>query len=462
MTKALAIPPLLIVVTISMLRGIPALLRSSVFRSRPRRSTTRLSSSAVNIVDKQWRNHPEIEKSVKFPTWVVPSRNCQAILKSDILQSYLGHLDHVQPRVRLVQPHSKTHQLILRDQKNKELSEEALDLLESLGVQLEGPTFQIDLDSSNWTVPYILQQILPPEVHPPPTSYEQIGHVAHLNLKAIHEPYGKLIGEVILNSVPNIETVVNKVGEVTGEFRTYDMQLLAGKNTTKVQLQENGVKLEFDVKDVYWCSRLSGEREYMLTKVFKNGQVIVDPFCGVGAQLLQAASKLGCNIIANDWNPNAVSACRANVALNRLQDRFEEISCEDAYDFLTDVGLSDRLPDHVIMNFPLEAPKFLSALRWWSVPAKSQNFPTFHVYTFARDDIYERCFEDVAIDLIADNLLPLGGAVEQTSNRRGELDSLGCKVESRLIRDVAPGKMVVCVSFRATRKLIKQIQGDFI
>jgi len=450
------------VVTITILKKIPALLHSSVSRSQPLGGQTRLFSSTVKIVESQWRNHPEIKRSIKFPTWIVPSKNCQAILQSDILKSYLGHLDHVQPRLRLVQPHNKTHQLILRNYKNEAFSEEALNLLKSLDVQLDGPTFQLDLDSTNWTVPYILQQILPPEVHPPPTSYEQIGHVAHLNLKTIHKTYGQIIGEVILNSVPNIETVVNKVGEVSGEFRTYDMQLLAGKNTTKVNLQENGVKLEFDVKDVYWCSRLSGEREHMLTHVFKKGQVIVDPFCGVGAQLLQAASKLECHIIANDWNPNAVAACRANVALNRLQDSFEQISCLDAFDFLIDVGLSDRpLPDHVIMNFPLASPQFLSALRWWSVPGKSRNAPIFHVYTFARDDDQGRSVEDAAIDLVADNLLPLGGAVEKTTKRRGELELLGCKVEARLIRDVAPGKVVVCVSFRVTRKLIKQIQGDF-
>merc|ERR1712232_1223152 len=209
---------------------------------------------------------------------------------------------------------------------------------------------------------------------------------------------------------------------------------------------------------------MGGERDYMLKHVFKKEQVIANPFCGVGAQLLQAASKLNCRIIANDWNPKAIAACRANVALNRLQKKFESISCQDAFDFLTDVGLSGKtLPNHVIMNYPLEAPKFLSALRWWPVPKKLQGTPFFHVYTFAREaDNDGRSIEDVAIDIIAENLIPFGGAVEQAIGRREELDLLGCKVNARLIRDVAPGKVVVCVSFKATRNLMKQIQGDYV
>jgi len=443
----------------------------------------------------EWRKHPNLRKTLKLPTLIVPSNQCQRILTSSTLKKYLCNIEHIYPRIRLVQSYNKTHQLILCNNNNnkeelkKELyySSEALELLQSLDVELNGPTFEISLDYTNWTVAYIFQQVLPSEVHPSPTSYEQIGHVAHLNLRAIHLPHRKLIGDVLLNTLPNIETVINKVGEVSGDYRTYEMEVLAGHKETRVNLQENGVKLQFDVKDVYWCSRLSGEREYMVKHVFQANQTIADVFCGIGAQLLQAAKKLNCRIIANDWNPNAVASCKANVALNHLQKNFHKVSCQDAFDFLVDVGLvpplreedltmdasttttnSLLLPDHILMNFPLEAPKFLSALRWWSASSITQKlarekstYPVFHVYTFAWADD-RRSVKDMAIDVIADNLIPLGGAAETSYQRKEELDRLGCKVQARIIRDVAPGKVVVCVSFRLTRRLVKHIQGDFL
>jgi tRNA (guanine37-N1)-methyltransferase len=47
-----------------------------------------------------------------------------------------------------------------------------------------------------------------------PTSFETIGHIAHLNLRAEHEPYKHIIGQVILDKNAQVLTVVNKVGHL--------------------------------------------------------------------------------------------------------------------------------------------------------------------------------------------------------------------------------------------------------
>ena len=165
-------------------------------------------------------------------------------------------------------------------------------------------------------------------------------------------------------------------------------------------------------------------------------------------------------------------------------DRFLALaSNQDAYDFLMDLGLEKEenedenegknaaniprhVVDHVLMNFPLQAPTFLGALRWWSPPL-SQKSPRLHVYTFARaDPDTNRCAEDVAIDTIASELLPSMGVSEDEDGgdyfRKDELnDEYGCRVVAREIRDVAPGKLVFCVSFTATPKLLRHMQGDF-
>jgi tRNA (guanine37-N1)-methyltransferase len=160
------------------------------------------------------------------------------------------------------------------------------------------------------SVSRILSKLLPASALPPPSSYEQIGHVAHLNLRNNHVPFGKLIGSVLLDRIDSIKTVVNKLGEVGGTFRTYKVDLLAGERNYNVHVVEHGISLYFDLTKVYWCTRLEGERTYMIQHHFKPNQVIADAFCGVGALCTRAALAKGCTILANDLNPDAVTYCR--------------------------------------------------------------------------------------------------------------------------------------------------------
>jgi tRNA (guanine37-N1)-methyltransferase len=254
------------------------------------------------------------------------------------------------------------------------------------------------------------------------------------------------------------------------------MEVLAGKNSTKVKINERGASLEFDLSKVYWSSRLAGERQVIMKEILqdvprKNDTVVVaDAFCGVGALcvLLAQTNLKGSSravnpqvrILANDWNPDAIEALEKNVKRNRVAP-FVDIQCGDAYDFLMDLGLSsEQLPHHVVMNYPLEAPAFLNVLRWWKVPKrKADVVPRIHVYTFARRQ-GDRSAADVAVDEVAHQLLPEGN--KPTPGRLDYLRSLDCDVKAREVRDVAPGKLVICVSFRATALLLRHVQGDFV
>ena len=380
-----------------------------------------------------------------------------------------------------------------------------------------GTTERIQIPYQNQPISRILTKILPPDNNaaydngfggayntqqsspspPPPSSYEQIGHVAHLNLRAIHVPYGKVIGRVLLDRHrPSIRTVVNKLGEVGGPYRTYEMDLLAGDDDYNVRVVEHGIALIFDLRNVYWCTRLEGERTYMMKHEFKPNQYIADAFCGVGALCIRAAITLGCTIVANDLNPDAVMYCRKSARRNGIHvsdsDNDEgvfQVQCGDAREFIMNLGINvsanegeddcnddnmnhpphikknakSKLPDHLLLNFPLDSPSFLNAFRWWpSGEYKEEKSNTrVHVYTFARGDD-ERTPSEVAIDMVANGLLPEGGYIKPCKFRGEYLNELGCNVQAREIRDAAPGKAVICVSFSVTNLLLRRMQGDYV
>lgn len=105
--------------------------------------------------------------------------------------------------------------------------------------------YKLALDYNCYSYKDALKQLLPPLVTVP-TGYEIVGHIAHFNLQEEHWPHRCLIGQVCLDKNRCVKTVVAKLGVVTNEFRTLDMEVIAGENDTRVSLKEHGVKLEFD------------------------------------------------------------------------------------------------------------------------------------------------------------------------------------------------------------------------
>lgn len=161
--------------------------------------------------------------------------------------------------------------------------------------------------------------MLPEELHDEiPTSFNQAGHIAHLNLRPQQLPYRHLIGEVILSKGSGVRTVINKTQTLDSEneFRVLDYELLAGEDEMQTELRECGSLFRIDYAKVFWNSRLQTEHERMAS-IFQPGEAICDVMAGVGPFAVPAGRK-ECFVWANDLNPDCYAALADAVEINKV------------------------------------------------------------------------------------------------------------------------------------------------
>lgn len=155
------------------------------------------------------------------------------------------------------------------------------------------------------------------------TAYEQIGHIAHVNIDEFSPliPYRFLIGAILCYKSPRITLVVRKVGTITSQFRTFDMEVLAsGEHEPHFmcEVRESECRFRFDYRKVYWNSRLGHEHERLIDKIARSDliAVVYDVMAGVGPFAVPLAAKRGMTVHANDLNPESYQALVANAKLN--------------------------------------------------------------------------------------------------------------------------------------------------
>ncbi|KAL0013908.1 hypothetical protein SO802_000977 [Lithocarpus litseifolius] len=205
-----------------------------------------------------------------------------------------------------------------------DIPDSKLDELKS-SCKIEVVPYSLTLGYSYWSADHVLKQILPPGVEVP-SSFETIGHIAHLNIHEELLPYKDVIARVIYDkNCPRIKTIVNKVGTITNEFRVPKFEILAGQNDMVTEVKQYGATFKLDYGLVYWNSRL--EHEHMrLVSQFRAGEAICDMFAGVGPFAIPAAQK-GCVVFANDLNPDSIRYLKINAEINKVDDLGR--TCED-------------------------------------------------------------------------------------------------------------------------------------
>ncbi|RKP10764.1 guanine(37)-N1-methyltransferase [Thamnocephalis sphaerospora] len=357
-----------------------------------------------------------------------------------------------QPRLRNVvneQVHSDRKLLLLRDDirdasELDKLSETSRELINKEGYELA--EHQLEIDYDYWSADEILSAILP-EGSLVPGAFETIGHIAHMNLREEFLPYKQLIGQVILDKNPRITSVVNKTDSIDTTFRFFKMEVLAGVDDMVAEVRESGCRFRFDFSKVYWNSRLHTEHDRLLS-MFRKGQRICDVFAGVGPFAVPAA-KRGCEVYANDLNPESYKYMCENAKLNKVKALhtynldgrdFIRKAFEDLKQADETAGRPFKPFDHVAMNLPATAIEFVDAFRGVladKLPAPTESNADLaaspkvmvHCYCFSKSDD------------------PITDVVERTGQVLGE-PLLAGTYEVFRVRRVAPHKEMLCVSFR--------------
>ena len=166
-------------------------------------------------------------KEVTVPSVAVPNEYVGVSMK--VFKKYLLKLVKVKPvedldgkrRRVLLDP-------LLFDSFDK-LDESEKSMLTKFDVQAENFTnTKIVLNYDNYKMEDVLKAILP-EGKEGCTSFSRIGHILHLNLKDHLLPYKHLIGQVLMDKLVGVSTVVNKSHAIDSTYRNFKMEVLAGE-----------------------------------------------------------------------------------------------------------------------------------------------------------------------------------------------------------------------------------------
>jgi len=189
------------------------------------------------------------------------------------------------------------------------------------------------------------------------SAFDQIGHIIIIRIPDSLTSKKKLIGETLLDQVKSAKSIFYQSSSVDGEFRTRDLEILAGEDKTETEYKESGCRFLVDVRNVFFSPRLSSERT-RIAEFVNDGEVIVNMFGGVGIFSIIAAKLKKCTVFNIDINPFATKLCKKNIAINRLVGNV--ISIHGDASQVINSQLKNK-SDRTLMLLPEKSDEFLDS-----------------------------------------------------------------------------------------------------
>ena len=187
------------------------------------------------------------------------------------------------------------------------------------------------------------------------SSFDQIGEIIVLRIPDSLKSKKKIIGETLLDQVKTTRSVFYQSSPVEGEFRTRNLEILAGEDNTETEYKESGCRFLVDVEKAFFSPRLSTERE-RIANLTHDGEIIINMFGGIGMFSILAAKVSKCTVYNIDINPNASLLCEKNIELNKLKGKIISLN-GDSVKIIQDK--LQNLADRVLMLLPERSDEFL-------------------------------------------------------------------------------------------------------
>lgn len=149
------------------------------------------------------------------------------------------------------------------------------------------------------------------------SAFDQIGSIIIVRIPDSLLSKKEIIGETLLQEVKTAKSVFYQSSAVSGDFRTRNLEILAGEDSTETIYREFGCRFLVDVENAFFSPRLSTERE-RIANLVNDDEVIMNMFAGVGMFSILAAKKKKCKVFSIDINPIASELCNQNIKLNKL------------------------------------------------------------------------------------------------------------------------------------------------
>ena len=188
------------------------------------------------------------------------------------------------------------------------------------------------------------------------SSFDQVGEIIVVRIPDSVKSKKKIIGETLLNNVKTTRSVFYQSSPVEGEFRTRNLEILAGEDNTQTEYKENGCRFIIDVEKAFFSPRLSTERE-RIANLTHDGETIINMFGGVGMFSILAAKISKCTVYNIDINPDASLLCEKNIELNKLKGKVISLNGDSTKIIQDDL---QNLADRVLMLLPERSDEFLA------------------------------------------------------------------------------------------------------
>ncbi len=187
------------------------------------------------------------------------------------------------------------------------------------------------------------------------SAFDQIGDIIVVRIPDSLVSKKKIIGETLLDQVKTANSVFYQSSAVEGDFRTRNLELLAGNDKTETEYKEYGCRFIVDVEKAFFSPRLSTERE-RIANLVKEDEVIINMFGGVGMFSIMAAKKKKCTVFNIDINPIASQLCEKNVERNKLMGNVISINGDAAQTISAQL---ENKGDRTLMLLPERSDEFL-------------------------------------------------------------------------------------------------------